>query len=117
MEVSRIQAFCLQLPGTTEDTKWGHNQVFSVGGKMYMVISFDEDPPNLSFKTEPLVFEALTHQPGIRPAPYLARARWVALENPDVLPDEALEQHIRESYGLVFAKLTRKARQAIEAEA
>ncbi len=113
MDVEELQRLCRDLPGTTEDLKWGHNLVFSVSGKMYALISFDEDPPRVAFKTEPAMFEALTHQDGIIPAPYLARAHWVTLLHPEVLPDEALEEHVLESYRLVFERLTKKAQRQI----
>ena len=113
MDIEQLQQLCRQLPGTTEDLKWGHNLVFSVGAKMYALISFDEDPPRISFKTEPAMFEALSHQEGIIPAPYLARAKWVTLLRADVLPGEELTDLVEESYRLVFEKLSKKAQRQI----
>lgn len=113
MDIEQLQHLCRELSGTTEDLKWGDNLVFSVGGKMYALISFDEQPPRISFKTEPAMFEALTHQDGIIPAPYLARASWVTLDHVGVLPEDELEHLVGESYRLVFARLTRKAQREI----
>ena len=113
MDIEQLHEFCRTLPGTTEDVKWGHNLVFSVGSKMYALISYDDDPPRVSFKTEPAMFEALTHQEGITPAPYLARAQWVTLQDVGVLPGEELEDLIGQSYQLVFLRLTKKAQREI----
>ena len=30
-----LVAFCRSLPGATEDIKWEHDLIFSVGGKMF----------------------------------------------------------------------------------
>jgi predicted DNA-binding protein (MmcQ/YjbR family) len=64
----------------------------------------------LSFKCDPEDFAAMVERPGIIPAPYLARAYWVALESEDALNVTELKQRLRNSYDLVFAKLPRKTR-------
>ena len=55
-------------------------------------------------------FAELTERPNIIPAPYLARAQWVALQTRDALPQGELSQLLRESYDMVFAKLPKKLR-------
>lgn len=40
---------------------------------------------SLAFKVDNDLFFAFTDRPGIRPAPYLARARWVSMETPSSL--------------------------------
>jgi hypothetical protein len=42
------------------------------------------------------------------PAPYLARAKWVALESREAIPTTELRELLREAYDLVVAKLPRK---------
>lgn len=106
---------CRALPGTTEDVKWGNNLVFSVGGKMYAVFDLPEGEP-LSFKTNPEAFEILVQQPGIRPAPYLARHAWVTLNRRDVMPEDALKDLIQEAHGIVAGKLSKKLRESLGIE-
>ena len=67
-------------------------------------------PVWLSFKASHENFAELTERPGIVPAPYLARAQWIALEKRDALPLDQLASLLRESYDLVVAKLTTKVR-------
>ena len=62
----------------------------------------------LSFKCTPEDFGELTERPGIIPAPYMARAQWVALENEDALTAAELKPRLKRAYELVFAKLTKK---------
>jgi hypothetical protein len=52
---------------------------------------------------------------GIIPAPYLARAKWVALERLDALRDDELRDLLTESYRLVVEKLPAKKRQQLSA--
>jgi predicted DNA-binding protein (MmcQ/YjbR family) len=72
---------------------------------------------NTAFKCDPERFLELTDQPGIIPAPYLARAHWVQVQDPKGLTDAAARELVRQSRALVFAKLTKKEQAAISDEA
>ena len=109
MDIEQLRSFCLSLPAVTEDIKWGHDLVFSIGGKMFCVTSL-EAPHSISFKVPDEDFEALSIQPHFSPAPYMARSKWVLHSDPAKLGKKVLEAHIRESYELVKAKLTKKMR-------
>lgn len=50
----------------------------------------------------------MTERPGVVPAPYLARAQWVALETIDALPRDEIKRLLSQSYSLVFAKLPKR---------
>jgi predicted DNA-binding protein (MmcQ/YjbR family) len=67
----------------------------------------------LSFKASAENFHELTERAGIIPAPYLARAQWIALEREDALSTAEIKRLLRKSYDLVFAKLTKKSRTAL----
>jgi len=68
------------------------------------------EPDNhvLSFKCSDEGFAELLEQDGLTPAPYLARAKWVALEHFDALGDKQILARLDEAYRLVFEKLTKK---------
>ena len=72
-------------------------------------------PVWLSFKVSPEHFLELVERPDIIPAPYLARAKWVALETKDALAPPELSTLVRESYDLVVAKLPKKTRESLGA--
>jgi predicted DNA-binding protein (MmcQ/YjbR family) len=104
--------FCRALPGATEDVKWEEHLVFSVGEKMFAMFDVSDAEP-FSFKVNPDEFPVLSQQPGISAAPYLARASWVKAEHSRVLPLDALEDLLRESYELVAAKLSKRTRERL----
>jgi predicted DNA-binding protein (MmcQ/YjbR family) len=109
MDIEVIQKFCLSLPSATEDIKWDHNLVFSVGGKMFCIASL-EPPFQYSFKVEDNQFEELILKDGFMPAPYMAKAKWVLVTNPAKLNNKEWTKAIRKSYELVRAKLSKKVR-------
>jgi predicted DNA-binding protein (MmcQ/YjbR family) len=110
MNVDWLRELCLSFPGATEQIQWGSDLLFKVGGKMFAVTPLEPAPVYLSFKASPEKFAELTERPKIIPAPYLARAQWVALETRDALAREELAHLLRDSYDLVVARLPKKTR-------
>ncbi|MDX1983095.1 MAG: MmcQ/YjbR family DNA-binding protein [Bryobacteraceae bacterium] len=108
MTVEAVRKYCLSLAHTTETVQWGNDLVFKIGGKMYAVAGLEPDEVWLAFKCPPEEFVELTEQQGIRPAPYLARAKWIALETPDALPPAEIRRLLRQSYDLVLAALPKR---------
>ena len=113
MDAEWLREVCLSFPGTTEQIQWGCDLLFKVGGKMYAVTALEPAPVWLSFKASPERFAELTERQHIVPAPYLARAQWVALQTRDAVRREELANLLRESYEMVLAKLPKKVRRAI----
>ena len=99
--------------------QWGESLVFwvgdkSIGGKMFAVASLDAAHGRvLSFAAGPERFHELLETEGIFPAPYLARAFWVALESYSVLPSADLEQHLRHAHQLIYSKLPKRTRDVL----
>jgi predicted DNA-binding protein (MmcQ/YjbR family) len=113
MNIDWIRRLCLSFPHTTEHIQWGDDLVFKVAGKIHAITVLQPSKVWLCFKVSPENFAELTERPGIIPAPYLARAKWVALETKDVLPPGELALLLRESYDMVVAKLPQKIRKAL----
>jgi predicted DNA-binding protein (MmcQ/YjbR family) len=117
MDLDWIRKFCLALPGASERIQWEDDLLFKVGGKMFAVVRLEPGPVWMSLKSTDEDFAALTEMPGVIPAPYLARAKWVALETESALPRSEVHRLLRQSYDLVFAKLTKKIQTQITASA
>jgi predicted DNA-binding protein (MmcQ/YjbR family) len=113
MDIDWIRDHCLSFPQTTEQIQWGDDLLFKVAGKIHAIAVLNPAKIWLCFKVSPENFAELTERPGIIPAPYLARAKWVALETKDALSPDELAVRLRESYDLVVAKLPKKTREAL----
>jgi len=113
MNVDWLREVCLSFPGVTEQIQWGNDLLFKVGGKMFAVTPLEPAPVCLSFKASPENFAELTERLNVIPAPYLARAQWVALQTRDALPADELARLLRDSYEMVFTKLPKKTRDAV----
>lgn len=117
MDIEAAKQLCRSFPGCVEEVKWGDALVFSVGTRMFATTSTGPAAQDVSFKVEDERFLELTDRPGIIPAPYLARAKWVRVQPLTGLSDAEAAALLRRSYELVFAKLTRKLQREIDGTA
>jgi predicted DNA-binding protein (MmcQ/YjbR family) len=113
MDIEQLRKLCLSFPGVTEQVQWEDDLVFKVGGKMFAVAPLEPARLWLTLKADPEEFADLTERSGIIPAPYLARAKWIAIESPQTLPQSEAAALLRKSYDLVVAKLPRTARASL----
>ena len=113
MTLERLRTICAGFPDATEQIQWGKDLVFKVGGKMFCVACTEPvEPPKvaMSFKCDDETFAALIERPGAIPAPYMAKHKWVALEQFDTLPDAELKPLLARAYEIVSATSTRGKR-------
>jgi predicted DNA-binding protein (MmcQ/YjbR family) len=111
MDRAGVGKVCRALPGVTLDHPFGDDHdAYKVGGKMFALVG---GMGGLSFKVSDIAFEILTEAGRARPAPYLARARWVHLDDPADWTDDDLAEHLTIAHAIVAAKLTKKARAAL----
>ncbi len=113
MNIEDIQQICGRLPHVTEDIKWGHDLVFSVGGKMFCVLGLDQHPTTASFKVSDEEFEELCQRPGFRPAPYVAKYKWVWIADIGGMKKREWETYIEQSYHLVKSKLSPRQKKSL----
>ena len=83
---------------------------------MFAVAPLEPAPVCLSFKCSEESFAELTERAQIIPAPYMARAKWVALESPEAITRGELAELLRISHELVFAKLPKRVQAEMNAK-
>ena len=113
MNADWVRRVCLVFPRATESVQWGDNLVFKIGGKIFAIAPLEPAEAWLSFKCSPEEFAESVELPGIVPAPYLARAHWIALQSGDALTTAEVKKRLRRSYDLVLETLPKKARAAL----
>jgi predicted DNA-binding protein (MmcQ/YjbR family) len=108
MHRSEFEAFVLSLPAATLVRQWRDDSVAKVGGKIFCLL--DRDPGEIWLKVSDMSYDLLTEMEGIRPAPYFARAGWVAISHKSPLGEVDLRAYITEAHRLVAQKLSRRLR-------
>jgi len=128
MDAERIRAYLLTLPHAVETMQWGATLVFwtcdkSIGGKMFAILNFNEPTaaqaaagkPHriLSYAAGPERFPELIEIEGLAPAPYLARAHWIAADRWDAFTPAEWRSELAAAHGLITAKLPPRTRKAL----
>jgi predicted DNA-binding protein (MmcQ/YjbR family) len=110
MTLEAIEKICKNFPDVMEDIKWESHLCFNVGGKMFLITSPDLSPVTASFKTSEEKFNELTERDGFIPAPYLARYKWVHVDDISRLNGKEWKELLELSYNLVRANLSKKGK-------
>ncbi len=118
MTLDEFNEFCSSLTSTTKVIQWGGAHVWKIGGKIFAIASYwgpnkknaklPDKGSKISFKCTDFSYSILIEQDGIIPAPYLARAKWVQLEEGNALYDEDVKSYITQAHAIIAAKLTKK---------
>lgn len=103
-------AFVTALPGVHIVEQW-NSHVAKVGDKVFALLH-QESPngPYLVLKFPQDEFELVTMIAGVGQAPYFPKGQWIRLTHETSLPDDEIAERLHDSYGIIAAKLTRKAR-------
>ena len=116
MDNERIRTICMRLPHAAETLNWGEVLVYwvgdrEIGGKMFALTNVDGmGDVVLSFHCGAERFHELLEYDGIRPAPHLARAWWVALERWDALKPREIEEELVRAHRLIYEKLPKRTK-------
>lgn len=113
MTLEQIREFALSLAGVTEDIKWENHLCFNIGGKMFLVTSPDSVPVTATVQVKDDEFDEISKREGFKPAPYMAKYKWVYISDISLLPDKEWKSFIKTSYDLKLAKLSKKVRASI----
>ncbi len=110
MDAESLRTHLLSLPDVCETMQWGESLVYwaadkAIGGKMFAVVTLGSPNSVISFAAGPEGFAELVEREGIFPAPYLARAHWVAVERWNTLPAAELRELLDRARELVREKL------------
>ncbi|MDP1777547.1 MAG: MmcQ/YjbR family DNA-binding protein [Brevundimonas sp.] len=111
MDREGVGRVCLALPSVTLDHPFGEgHDAYRVGGKIFAMVG---ERGGISFKVSEIAYEVLTESGHARPAPYMARNKWVNLPQIGDWADDELAEHLAIAHGIVAARLTKKARAAL----
>jgi predicted DNA-binding protein (MmcQ/YjbR family) len=113
MTIEELRAICKKLKGATEDIKWENHLCFNIGDKMFLITAPDEVPVSASFKTSNEDFDQLSIKKGFKPAPYLAKHKWVFVEDIDLLNVKQWNYYAKQSYELIASKLPAKTKKQL----
>ena len=111
MQYNHYQDFCQALPATSHVVQWHGSDVWKVGGKVFAIGRWQaQEPATISFRASEHNFAVLQHQPGFRPAPYLASRglKWLQIHDLNAITLDELQYYLRESHRIIAQGLSKK---------
>jgi predicted DNA-binding protein (MmcQ/YjbR family) len=105
MDLDKLRELCMSFPGATEGLKWEDHICFMVAEKMFCITG---EWGCVSIKVTPEQFDELTERDGIVPTPYMARNKWVSIEQFNKLKQKEWEFYVKQSYDIIRSKLPKK---------
>jgi predicted DNA-binding protein (MmcQ/YjbR family) len=113
MNIEDIQTICRELPAVTEDIKWDNDLVFSVAEKMFCVVGLNQSPVSASFKVTDEEFDEMCSRESFKPAPYVARYKWVLIDDINKMSKKEWKKYLTQSYNLVKEKFPVKTKKQL----
>ena len=115
MDANEVLQYCLAQKGVTESFPFDNETlVLKVGGKMFLLMSLEKQPLQISVKTDPEWSEELRGEyPQITGAYHMNKTHWNSISL-DGLKKDLILKLIDHSYDLVFQSLTKKAKEEIK---
>ena len=115
MTPDALVEFCLSLPQATETFPFGEEtSVFktSGNGKIFALSALDAQPLAVSLKCDPEEGRALREEfpAHITPGYHLNKKHWITVVLDGFVPDELVENLLRDSHALVRPKVPRAPR-------
>jgi predicted DNA-binding protein (MmcQ/YjbR family) len=112
VNVDAVKKYCSELPGTYSKLHGSPSNVlvYYVGVKKFAYFKTSEPEQwRFSICTSPERFLELTDVPGIKPARYMAKFRWVTIVDVETVHEDYLQTLITWSYTKALSRLsTRK---------
>lgn len=115
MNIEDFRGYCLSKAGVTEELPFGDNTlVFKVSGKIFALTDIN-DFASINLKCDPMKAVELREQfDEVQPGYHMDKKHWNTISTKGNLPDLVLKEWIDQSYYLVYAKLTRSQKLAID---
>lgn len=111
MNTQALKKRCRAYPGAAEILHAAPSNilVYSVGGKSFAYFKTSEPERwRFSFRASPERFVELTGMPGIKPARFMGRHRWVTVVQVERMPADYLVELVDWSYRRALGHLSRK---------
>jgi predicted DNA-binding protein (MmcQ/YjbR family) len=116
MDYETVKAYLLNKPEAIEDYPFGPNILIAkIKGKMFASLTTNQGTTMMNLKCDPAHAQELRDVfDAVKPGYHMNKKHWNTLALDSSLPDSELERLIDHSYTLVFKKLKKSERQAME---
>ena len=110
MNIETLREYCLSKKNVEEDQPFGPDVlVYKVGGKIFLLVSLDEDPLQFNVKCDPdLALELREEFSCVIPGYHMNKKHWNTIIVDGTVPSKKLKEWIDHSYNLVTTNRKKK---------
>ena len=103
MNIETIREYCLSKDNVEEDLPFGPDVlVYKVAGKIFLLVSLDEDPLQFNVKCDPeLALELREEYSCVIPGYHMNKKHWNTIIVDGTVPSKKLKEWVDHSYELV----------------
>jgi predicted DNA-binding protein (MmcQ/YjbR family) len=118
MEYKELENKLLTRKGVVKDFPFGQDvAVFKVGGKMFALVAWPEEPMRITLKCDPEEVDYLRSTfAAIKPGYYMNKKHWNTISLDSTIPEDLLIELIESSYDLVVKGLPKAERQKLSVD-
>jgi predicted DNA-binding protein (MmcQ/YjbR family) len=115
MKSEEIATYLMTYPETREEQPFGPNvDVYKVAGKIFAIVSPEQEPAAISLKCDPVIALELRQEfAAVTPGYHLNKDHWNTVVLDGTVPDRELRKMIAYSYGEVVEGLAKPVRERI----
>lgn len=115
MDIEIARSSCLAMPYATEDMPFGPDTLaFRVGGKIFALMSLDEEVQRLNLKYPAEGIEELRDKYDyVIPGYHMNKSHWNSVMLHDGIDIRLVQELIKISYDLILASLNKKQRESL----
>jgi len=115
VRLEKIAALAMAFPEVTEEQPFSPGvDVYKVAGKIFAILSFEDKPPAISLKCDPILALELREEfEAVIPGYHLNKVHWNTVVLNGSVPDEEIKNMISHSYELVVKGLPKALRDKI----
>ena len=116
MNIEYFREYCLSFPGVTESFPFdGQTLVFKVMDKIFALCNVDEFKSiNVKCDPEKAINLRETYPGIVIPGYHMNKKHWNTIIIANNLPDELIEEWVKDSYKLVVKKLTKTEKEKLK---
>ncbi|MBL7681928.1 MAG: MmcQ/YjbR family DNA-binding protein [Flavipsychrobacter sp.] len=106
MNIEQLHEYALSLPDVTESFPFDETTlVMKAGGKMFLLVSLDEDPLRFNVKCDPeRALELREEYPCVLPGYHMNKKHWNTIIVDGTITNKQLKEMVLDSYNLVVKK-------------
>jgi len=117
MNIESLREYCIHKKAVTESFPFDDTTlVFKVGGKMFALLSLDEDH-SINLKCDPeKAVELREHYPAVKPGYHMNKIYWNTIVLDGTINESLIKEWIDHSYDLIVDGLPQKVKKTIQGE-